>query len=655
MIRSFFKALPVVAACLGGLASPDTAIAQQAPNVASETVFGALPASAPIPNPPDAWMFSPMTMSGILAGKAAPPTSAFVRQDAPNVAEIRPEQAALLDIAKRRSQTFIPASAFIATADAVPSSGNSPSARRQRANPALAQGEPAPPPPAPGAEPIAFQTRTSIVVDKTKSLSVPLPFAKAVVGDEDVADVVPISDRRLNIVGRKIGVTNVMLYDKQMQLLGVVDVSVQLDTGAMAEELRQGAGQGIRVREINGNIVLSGNVSDGLTADRAMRVAAGMVPEGKNVVNNLSVASPQQVMLQVRFVEADRQAVRNLGVRWNAFWNSGRSGGVVGQQQTTSAFHTVQSVPGNTNASTTTVTGGTTTNASGQVGTFAPLSLPVADAVAGSVTGLATTASPFATILANLVNSKAGSLDLVLSALEEQQVVRRLAEPNLVALSGESADFLAGGEFPVPVSSTTGVGGAPTVTIDYKQFGVRLKFTPTVLANGVVSLKLASEVSDLDPTIMVQTGGVAVPGIILRRANSTVELRDGQAFGIAGMLSAKSQRQLDALPWLGTIPYLGALFSSKQFQNNETELVMLVSPHVVKPAAPGQKLKTPLDTSLAANDLDFFLQQKPEIPKSQPTYVTPSGHAQNLDAGMAPGAPGIQEDPNRIHWPWEAK
>ena len=581
-------------------------------------MFGALPASAPIAKPADAWMFTPMPIAGFLASRAAPPTSAFARQDAPDVSAITPEQATLQAYARRRSQAFIPASAFVATANSIPTRANSPSGRQSRAEFAQAQGETAAPRTASGAEPVAFQTRTSVVVDKTKALSVPLPFNKVVVGDEDIADVVAISDRRFNIVGRKIGATNVMLYDQQMHLLGVVDVNVRLDTDAMSEELRRGSGQGgVHIREVNGNIVLSGNVSDGLAADRAMRVAAGMVPEGKNVVNNLSVASPQQVMLQVRFVEADRQAVRNLGVRWNAFWHNGQSLAGVGQQVT--------------GASGTAVTG-------------------VPDAIPG-LSG----AAPFATILTTLINSKAGGLDVVLSALEDQQVVRRLAEPNLMALSGQSADFWAGGEFPVPISSTTGVGGAPTVTIEYKKFGVHLKFTPTVLANGVISLKLEPEVSDLDPTISVQTAGVQVPGIITRSANTTVELRDGQAFGIAGMLQSKSQRQLDAFPWLGTVPYLGALFSSKQFLQNETELVVLVSPHLVKPASPNQKLMTPFDTTLAGNDVDMFLKQQLEVPKSQPTYVTPDGHAQMLDAGMAAGAPGVQQDPNRWRWPWETK
>ena len=459
----------------------------------------------------------------------------------------------------------------------------------------------------------------TIVQNKSKNLRVAVPYADVAVASPEIADVVPISDRQIYVLGKKIGSTNVMLYDQQKRLIGVLDVDVQLDTSALSAKVRQGSGgRGIRVGEVNGNVVLTGDAGDGQTADRAMRVAAGLAPEGKNVVNALSVSSPQQVLLQVRFVEASRTAVRNLGVRWDAFWRNGRSGAVVGQQNSTAKFATT----GNT--------GG------------------VADAVAG----VGGSGSPFATILTSIVNSKAGSLDMVLSALEEQQVVRRLAEPNLIASSGESADFLAGGEFPVPVSSTT-TTGIPTITIAYKEFGVKLRFTPTVLANGVISLKLEPEVSDLAPTISVSSGGVSVPGIIKRRADTTVELRDGQAFAIAGMLQAKSQRTVDALPWLGSVPMIGALFSSKEFQQDETELVVIVSPHLVHPLPPSAKLKTPLDTSLAGNDIDFFLQNRAEVPKTPPVYVTASGAEQHVVGGLAPG--DAPPPPDAFRWPWEAR
>jgi pilus assembly protein CpaC len=460
----------------------------------------------------------------------------------------------------------------------------------------------------------------SIVQNKSKNLRVAVPYADVAVASPDIADVVPISDRQIYILGKKIGSTNVMLYDQQKRLIGVLDVDVQLDTTSLGSKVRQGSGgRGIRVGDVNGNVVLTGDAGDGQTAERAMRVAAGLAPDGKNVVNALTVSSPQQVLLQVRFVEASRSAVRNLGVRWDAFWRGGRSAASIGQQQQTSKF----TAPGYLNG-----------------------------VVPDAVTGVGGATSPFATILVNLINAKGGSLDMVLSALEEQQVVRRLAEPNLVASSGESADFLAGGEFPVPISSST-AGGIPTVSISYKEFGVKLRFTPTVLANGVVSLKLEPEVSDLDPTISVSTGGVAVPGIIKRRANTTVELRDGQSFAIAGMLSSKSARAIDALPWLGTVPMIGALFSSKEFQQDETELVVIVSPHLIHPVPPGKKLKTPLDSSLAGNDLDFFLQNRSEVPKTPPTYVTATGAEQTLVGGLAPGDAPPPADAFR--WPWEPR
>jgi len=471
-----------------------------------------------------------------------------------------------------------------------------------------------------------IQSHVTIVQNKSKNIRVAVPYADVAVASSDIADVVPVSDRQVYILGKKIGSTNVMLYDQQKRLIGVIDVDVELDTSALGVKVRQGSGgRGIRVGEVNGNVVLTGDAGDGQTANRAMRVAAGLAPQGKNVVNALNVSSPQQVMLQVRFVEASRSAVRNLGVRWNAFWRGGRSGAIVGQQEQTTKY--------GANVTAQNPTGGPT------VGN--------ADAVPG-LSG----ASPFATILVNIINSKAGSLDMVLSALEEQQVVRRLAEPNLVASSGESADFLAGGEFPVPISSSTS-GGVPTVSIAYKEFGVKLRFTPTVLANSVISLKLEPEVSDLDPTISVTTGGVSVPGIIKRRADTTVEMRDGQSFAIAGMLSAKSQRTLDALPWLGTVPMIGALFSSKEFQQDETELVVIVSPHLIHPMSPSKQLKTPLDTSIAGNDLDFFLQNRPEVPKTPPTYVTANGAEQTLVGGMAPGDP--PPPPDAFRWPWEAR
>jgi pilus assembly protein CpaC len=458
---------------------------------------------------------------------------------------------------------------------------------------------------------VGLLTSVTLVQHKSRNLRFDTPFAVVEVADPDIADARAISDRQLFIVGKKVGATNVLLYDPSRKLIGVVDVEVKLDTRSLSSKIREGSGgKGIRVNDVYGKLVLSGNGGDSQTVERAMSVANALAPSG--VVNALKVTTPQQVMLKVRFVEADREAARNLGVRWEFFKRSGNLAGVVGTQTSTSKFfikNTPFVVNGNNNGS-------------------------VFDVVGGP----AGVGSPFATIITQILNNSSAKLDVVLSALEEQNVIRKLAEPNLIAMSGETADFLAGGEYPVPVVSP-GNGGLATVTIIYKEFGVRLSFTPTVLARGVISLKLMPEVSELDFANAVSISGTTVPSLTTRRARTTVELRDGQSFAIAGLLQADSTRLQDQLPWLGSVPVLGALFRSSSYQAKETELVVLVTPYLIKPVPPGKKLKTPLDSSLAGNDIDYFLNGQPEVPKTPPFTSNPFGGAQSLFGGIEPGPP----------------
>jgi pilus assembly protein CpaC len=403
-------------------------------------------------------------------------------------------------------------------------------------------------------------------------------------------------------------------------LIGVVDVEVKLDTRSLGSKIREGSGgTGIQVNDVYGKLVLSGNGGDSQTVERALNVAAGLAPGG--VVNALKLTTPQQVMLKVRFVEADRTAARNLGIRWAFFKQNGNAAGVIGTQTTSGLIPANPAFPSSTTFP--------------QVNSNTGISNSVLDVVGGA----GGTGSPFATIITQIVNSKFGSLDAVLSALEQQQVLRQLAEPNLIAMSGETADFLAGGEYPVPVVSAASAGTLPTVTIVYKEFGVKLSFTPTVLARGVISLKLMPEVSALDFADAVSISGTVIPALTTRRARTTVELRDGQSFAIAGLLQADSTRLQDQLPWLGSVPVLGALFRSSQFQQNETELVVLVTPYLIKPVPPGKQLKTPLDTSLAGNDLDFFLNGQPEVPKTPPVVPNPFTGVQSQFGGIEPGPP----------------
>jgi pilus assembly protein CpaC len=212
------------------------------------------------------------------------------------------------------------------------------------------------------------------------------------------------------------------------------------------------------------------------------------------------------------------------------------------------------------------------------------------------------------------------STDVMINALEQKGIARSLAEPNLVALSGDTASFLAGGEYPIPVAGSLG-----QISVDYKKYGVGLAFTPTVLGNSLINLKIEPEVSSIDTTHSVSiANGISVPALIVRRASTTVELRDGQSFMIGGLLQNDNKNLIEQLPWLGSVPVLGALFSSKSYQKNETDLAIIVTPHLVRPARPGDIVKTPADDTLQPNDADFFLLGKTEVTREEARALTPA-------------------------------
>jgi pilus assembly protein CpaC len=238
------------------------------------------------------------------------------------------------------------------------------------------------------------------------------------------------------------------------------------------------------------------------------------------------------------------------------------------------------------------------------------------------------TTGPFATVLANVLRTSNGTtIDALVTALETKGLVRRLAEPNLIALSGDTARFLAGGEFPVPVASTT-QGGLPTVTIEWKKFGVQLAFVPTVLSRGVINLRVEPSVSELDFANAVTIQGTTIPSLITRDARTAVELRDGQSFAIAGLLQTRNLKNIQQVPWIGSVPVIGALFRSSAYQQNETDLVVIVTPRLVAPAVPGQRVASPLDSRLNGNDVDFFLNGQPETRKRYIDYVSVGGELQ---------------------------
>jgi pilus assembly protein CpaC len=297
-------------------------------------------------------------------------------------------------------------------------------------------------------------------------------------------------------------------------------------------------------------------------------------------------------MLEVRFVEATRTAGRDLGVQWNVFGQHNLAN--IGNRTSTSQLPITNTGGGLFSQPGTTVGG---PNVTSSTVTISPID------VAGVLSGTA----PFGVMVSKLM-AKGFETDVIINALEQKGVARALAEPNLVALSGDTASFLAGGEYPVPVPGALG-----QVTIDYKRYGVGLAFTPTVLNGGLINMKIEPEVSQLDFSHMVTIAGLSVPPLIVRRAATTVELRDGQSFVIGGLLQSVGQTAIDQLPWLGDVPVLGALFRSSSYQKNETDLAIIVTPRLVRPARPGDVIKTPLDASVPPNDVDLFLMGKTEL------------------------------------------
>ena len=442
---------------------------------------------------------------------------------------------------------------------------------------------------------VGADKRTAAVVvaaGKSEDVRTDQPFNDIVVGNPDIADVNALTDHSLSILGKKIGTTRVSIYGDDKRLIGVFDVEVSYDTGALSDELtRRFPGAHLRVSAVNGRILLSGMASDGVMLDQALTLARQFGPD---VINSVQVAQPQQVMLEVRFIEASREADRELGVQWNVGPKPGSQGNFIAN---IGSGQSATSLPITSSSASSPLTslagiGGNAVGAAGVIGTAT---------------------APFGFIAANLV-AKGLQIDPMLNALEQRGLARRLAEPNLVALSGDTANFLAGGEYPIPVPGAF----AGQIAVDYKQYGVSLAFTPTVLNGSLINLKIVPEVSQLDPANSVTVGnGIVVPALTVRRASSTIELKDGQSFVLAGLLQNNLSTTQQQLPWIGDVPVLGALFSSKSYQKNETDLIIVVTPHLVNPTRPGDEVRTPLDSTLPGNDVDFFLKNKSEVQRTE--------------------------------------
>ena len=388
-----------------------------------------------------------------------------------------------------------------------------------------------------------------------------VPFTELSIANPGIADISSLSDRTIYVLGKEPGRTTLTLLGADGRLITNVEVHVTPDIAEFKERLGQILpGENIEVRTANDGIVLSGTVSSIARLDRALELANRYAPD--RVSNLMSVGGTQQVMLRVRFAEMQRSVSKSLS---SSLALGGTAlGGDLG-------------ISGGTGGAVT--AGGAASTLTG--------TLPGANENNGAM----------------LFGFNAGGLEvgILLEALEARGVVRTLAEPNLTALSGQEASFLAGGEYPIPVAQDNGA-----ITIEYKPFGIELNFTPRVVDGDIINLELLAAVSSIDPTNGFTQGGFTVDAFKRRETSTTVEMRDGESFAIAGLLSDDFIDLNGQVPWLGDIPVLGALFRSAEYSRQQTELVIIVTPHLVTPTR-GEALALPTDRVRPPSERDLFL------------------------------------------------
>jgi pilus assembly protein CpaC len=446
---------------------------------------------------------------------------------------------------------------------------------------------------------------------QSKVLRIGFPVSRISVAEPDVADIVLISEREVYITGQAPGVTNISLWGKKR--FSTAMVLVEPDVTLLKEKIHQVLPkEKIAVESAENSIILSGEVSGPIAQESAMNLALPYAGGKKeNIVNLLHVGGVQQVMAMVRVAEIQRNLTNRMNINV-AFANTRGTFGITtlgGLATITRAMLNLANI---------------TTPGVGTTMTAAPLSPGQAGpaAVAGLEAALSTN------LTAAFGGQGAGNSffwSAFFDVLKSTGLGKVLAEPNLVTTSGQEAKFLAGGEFPVPVPS-----GLGTVGIEYKSFGVGLVFTPTVLDDNKIALRINPEVSELDFTIGTQILGTNVPGLRTRRVASQVEIKDGQTIAIAGLLSDNYRSALNKFPVLGDIPILGALFRSIAYQKNETELVILVTTNLVKPLKPNTP-RLPTDNFIEPSEYEFYLLGKDEGRTAKPKNNVAK---ENLPAGF---------------------
>ena len=462
---------------------------------------------------------------------------------------------------------------------------------------------------------------------KSRVVALDAPAKRISVGNPAIADILILRSTQLYVLGKDLGTTNVLLWDRDDQLIGTVSVEVTHDLQALKAKLHSlMPNEPISVHSAQRNIILSGRVSNVGKMNAAIRIAEGYFKEAsgsantagqgdatkfaaKNtsddkvgeVINMLSVGGAQQVMLEVKVAEIARTELKRLDVRFNTILRRSSRWNVGG------------------------VNGGATFPDAGRGPVFsdpAPFG-PLIDEFAPNPMAIQDKGFFGSLLTENYL------FNVAFDAAKENGLAKILAEPTLTTQTGQQAEFLSGGEFPIPVPQ-----GERGVTVEFKQFGIGVKFLPLVLDAGRINLKLNISVSELSSSdsLAISDDGSSqtflVPRLTTRSTQSTVELADGQTIGIAGLINENLRETVTKFPGLGDIPGIGALFRSQSFQKGETELLILVTPHLVKPMTPGE-IRLPTDKFVEPNDLEFFLNGQTEGRASKESETSQYGHDVN--------------------------
>ncbi len=414
---------------------------------------------------------------------------------------------------------------------------------------------------------------------KAQLIRLPVKVTDVIIADPAVADVVVKSPELVYLLGRAVGSTNAIFLDAEGAVIYSLNLVVLQDLGELRAALRAiMPNEDVMVTSVRGNIVLSGAVTSPRVAEDARQIAIRFVAAAINVISHLRVVAEQQVMLRVRMVEVRRRIIKSLGIR--AAIGTGKA-------VREAAPTLIQDLTG-----------------TGIIGPLAEGHIRF-----GLFPG------PF--------NNPLRNVGLALDALESEGLIKTLAEPNLTALSGETASFLAGGEVPVPA----GVDSNGNLTITFRNFGVELEFTPTVLDTGHINLQVRTEVSEVDNSQSAVVQGTSVPGFRVRRATTTVEMASGGALVIGGLLQNDFSNIVAGLPGLANLPILGALFRSTDFTKGETELVVTVSAFLVRPVD-DRAIVLPTDGFAPASDIDMFLLGRLHTEYGRPGSTPPTGRVQ---------------------------